>query len=109
MSRERQLAAAVLLAAAMGFVLVGCGTPGAPLPPSLNLPDRVDDLTAVRTGNQVTLHWTMPLRNTDKLMLKGQIDVHICRSENPGTESTANCAEAGRMSLAPGAAGGFSE
>ena len=49
--------------------VAGCGTPGAPQPPSLNLPDRVEDLAAVRTGVTVSLTWTMPKKNTDKLLL----------------------------------------
>jgi len=55
---------------AMGLAITGCGTPGAPLPPSLKLPDPVTDLSAARTGNQVTLTWTMPKKNKDKLLLK---------------------------------------
>ena len=79
----RRLAGPVLLAAAaMGVLalLAGCGTPGAPLPPSLKLPDPVTDLTAVRTGNQVALAWTMPRKNTDKLLIKGVIPVRVCRA-----------------------------
>ena len=35
-------------------LLTGCGTPGAPQPPSLNLPDRVTDLAASRSGTKST-------------------------------------------------------
>ena len=84
--------------------LAGCGTPGAPQPPSLNLPDRVTDLAAIRTGNQVSLRWTMSRRNTDKLLLKANIDVDICRGESAGT-----CTAAGQLHLAPGAKGTFTE
>lgn len=82
----------------------GCGTPGAPLPPSLNLPNQVTDLTASRTGNTVALTWTMPKRNTDKTLLKTNIDVHVCRKEGGET-----CLAAGDASFAPSAAGWFSE
>lgn len=75
-------------AAALGIVFCGwisaCGTPGAPQPPSLNLPDPVMDLSATRTGNQVMLTWTMPKRNTDKTVIKGDVAVHICRREGGG-------------------------
>ena len=78
---------------AAGFVAVlvlsGCGMPGAPLPPSLNLPDRVGDLSAVRTGGQVALTWTMPTKNTDKLLLKGNIAVRVCRNEQGAAGCTA--------------------
>jgi hypothetical protein len=92
-------------ALAAGLAVAGCGLPGAPLPPTLNLPQRVTDLSAVRTGNTVSLHWTMPSRNTDKLLLKGNIAVRVCRSESAG----ATCTTAGTLRIAPGTAGGFTE
>lgn len=94
---------AVALAAAL-VVLAGCGTPGAPQPPSLNLPDPVTDLSAARGGNQVSLTWTMPRRNTDKLPLKSNVSARICRREDAG-----NCAAAGEVQLAPAAEGSFTE
>jgi hypothetical protein len=95
------------LAAALVFALLvtGCGTPGAPLPPSLNLPDTVDDLAAIRTGDQVALTWKMPRKNTDKLLLKGAIPVRICRKEGNGS-----CVPVpANLLLAPSAAGSFTE
>ncbi len=67
-------------------MLAGCGTQGAPQPPSLNLPERVTDLVAVRAGSQVSLTWTMPRRSTDKLLLnqKVALPVRICRREGSG-------------------------
>ncbi|MGB6691590.1 MAG: fibronectin type III domain-containing protein, partial [Terracidiphilus sp.] len=53
--------------------------------PSLNLPDRVTDLAATRAGDLVTLNWTMPKRNTDKLLLKGGIAARVCRREGAGS------------------------
>src|SRR5271165_150713 len=84
--RRRAHAALVVLAAGMAAALnlTGCGTPGAPLPPSLKLPDPVTNLSAVRTGDQVTLAWTMPRKNTDKLLINGDIPVQVCRSEASG-------------------------
>ncbi len=96
--------AALPVALAAGLAIAGCGTPGAPLPPSLKLPDKVTDLSATRTGNQVSLTWTMPKKNTDKLLLKGNIPVRVCRKEGAGT-----CATAGSLQLAPGADGVFTE
>ena len=92
------LSAAALLA-------TGCGMPGAPLPPSLNLPDPVADLAASRTGNQVSLTWTMPKKNTDKLLLKGNVPVRVCRKEGSGTCAPA----ADNLLLSPGASGAFTE
>ncbi len=84
---------------------IGCGTPGAPQPPSLNLPERVTDLEATRAGNRVSLTWTMPKKNTDKLILKDKIAVKVCRSEETGA-----CMDAGAaLSLPPGKPATFTE
>lgn len=45
--------------------LTGCATQGAPLPPSLNIPKPVTDLSAIRKGDTVTLSWTAPAETTD--------------------------------------------
>ena len=92
-------------AVALGTLLAGCGMPGAPLPPSLNLADPVEDLAATRTGNQVSLTWTMPKKNTDKLLLKGDLQVSVCRREG----TAGPCSPAGNLQVAPDAAGSFSE
>lgn len=104
--RDGQIRVAALLSVCVAVLLSGCGTPGAPQPPSLNLPDRVDDLSATRVGNQVSLTWTMPRRNTDRLVLKGNIAVTVCRQpgSNPGL-----CETAGQLQLAPAADGAFTE
>jgi hypothetical protein len=104
MERRRTLRAlAAWLAAATVFT--GCGTPGAPLPPSLKLPDPVTNLAATRTGNEVALAWTMPKKNTDKLLIKGNISVHVCRREGPGA-----CQPLGAsLSFAPDAKATFTE
>jgi len=100
--------AAIAGTAAWVVLLAGCGTPGAPQPPSLNLPDRVTDLTAARNGNQVALIWTMPRRNTDKLLLKGIVAVRVCRREGLSVDPQG-CASAGELELAPGLKGSFAE
>jgi hypothetical protein len=91
---------------AAGFLLAGCGTPGAPQAPSLNLPGRVTSLTATRTGNEVSLTWTMPKKNTDKLLLKGNIPVRVCRKEGAGGACETTTAT---LFLAPGAEGTLTE
>lgn len=94
-----------LLAAASG-----CGTPGAPQPPSLNLPDPVTNLSAVRAGSVVTLTWTMPKRNTDKLLLKGNLDAEICRKQGVDADpGVTRCEPAGRLQLGPAVEAHYSE
>jgi len=96
--------AALIAVLAASLALAGCGTPGAPQPPSLNLPDRVTDFAAVRAGNQITLTWIMPKKNTDKLLLKGDIAVRVCRKEGASCDATG-----ADLQFAPGAAGTFTE
>ena len=99
---RRAWAAAALAA---GLAAAGCGFPGAPQPPSLNLPRPVTDLTAARAGDQVSLHWTMPLRNTDKTLIKGKVNVRVGRRDG----AAAACAAAGSLLLPKTAAGEFKE
>jgi hypothetical protein len=85
-------------------VLAGCGTPGAPQPPSLNLPTVVGDLSARRAGNQVALTWTMPKRNTDRTPINGEVVVRICRQEGGGV----GCDAAGpEQMVAAGTSGSY--
>src|SRR5580700_2107912 len=98
-------AAALVAALAATVALAGCGMPGAPQPPSLRLPDRVADLSAVRTGNQVALTWSMPKRDTDKVPLKGNVTVRICRNES----ATAGCSLAASLKIAPNVDGSLTD
>ena len=93
------------LSAVLASALAGCGMPGAPQAPSLNLPERVADLSATRTGNRVELLFTMPGKNTDKLLLKGAYLARACRREG----ASAPCAPVGSLELAPGKAGVFAD
>ena len=77
------------------LVLCACGTPGAPLPPSLNLPLPVEDLTASRRGDKVTLDWTLPRRNTDRTNIKHNPVTRICRRE--GTSLMSKCQVVGEV------------
>lgn len=100
----RARVAAIPLAISAAFALAGCGTPGAPLPPSLNLPDPITNLAAVRAGDKVTLTWTMPRRNTDKMILNAPLQVRVCRRVGSGA-----CEAAGELTLAPKTLATFSE
>lgn len=75
----RKLTASALLATAL--LLVGCGTPGAPLPPTLDLPQPPSDLKATRKGDRVTLTWTVPQQTTDRAIAKHLGTTRICRSQ----------------------------
>jgi hypothetical protein len=69
----------------------------------LHLPQRVGDLSAVRAGDKVTLTWTDPRRDTDKIAIAGNVTAAVCRKEAAHTA----CVAAGEVSAAPGAKGQF--
>ena len=102
------LTAAALLACMMA---TGCGMTGAPQPPSLNLPIPVDDLAATRAGTLVTLSWTMPQKNTDKLLLKGDVNVQVWVKREGGKSQPlspdASIPVGDEFKVAPGADGRF--
>ncbi|MGC2160686.1 MAG: fibronectin type III domain-containing protein [Silvibacterium sp.] len=86
------------------LMMAGCGMVAAPQPPSLKLPTPVTDLTAQRTGNLVALHWTMPKRATDKVLLVGNQRAEVCRHVDSGP-----CVIAGNLLFAPLAAAEFTD
>jgi hypothetical protein len=92
------------LALCSAHAIVGCGTPGAPQPPSLNLPTPVADLSAARIGDSVHLAWTMPKHNTDHLDLKHQVKAQVCRAVENGP-----CTKVAGLTLAPGVAGAYTD
>jgi hypothetical protein len=61
-------------------LLSACGSPGAPLPPSLELARPVTDLRAIRKGNVVTLTWTAPAKTTDGHNIRHFGVTEICRA-----------------------------
>jgi hypothetical protein len=71
--------------------MVACGTPGAPQPPSLELPRRVQDLKATRKGDKVTLTWTTPRETTYRTRIKHLGLTRICRGVRQ--VAMAQCAE----------------
>jgi len=62
------------------LMLTACGVPGAPHPPSLDLPQPVADLGALRKGDKVSLAWTVPRETTDRLRVRQLGMTRICRS-----------------------------
>jgi hypothetical protein len=66
-----------LLAAAL---LASCGSPGVPVPPSLELPRPVTDLHAVRKGDKVHLTWSASTQTTDRHNIKHPGPIEVCRN-----------------------------
>lgn len=92
------------------LLLAGCASPGAPLPPSLKLPQNPTTLTATRIGDHVVLNWTTPARTTDRTMVTGPVTAEICRDTvNPAAtprqgrrNAPAPCNVVGRAQVSPG-------
>lgn len=61
-------------------VFAGCGSPGVPLPPSLELARPVGDLYAVRKGNTVSLTWSAPEGTTDRHNIRHPGPTEVCRT-----------------------------
>ncbi len=71
--------AQILLIATALLGMVSCGSPGAPMPPSLQLPQPVSDLKAARKADKVSLSWTTPRETTDKTNLTRLGPTRVCR------------------------------
>jgi hypothetical protein len=61
-------------------VLVACGAPGVPIPPTLELARPVSDLHVARKGDNVYLVWTVPARTTDRQTVRHPGPTRVCRS-----------------------------
>jgi hypothetical protein len=93
------------LGLAITTILLGCGTPGIPLPPSLDLPTPVEDLRAVRKGDKVYLAWTVPRETTDRISIRRLGPTEICRSlEQEMSICGSPVGEAPLLTLSPAAA-----
>lgn len=77
--------------------LVACGSPGVPIPPSLELPRQVRNLQASRKADQVTLTWSMPTKTTDQRNLRHSGIVGICRD----SALMKKCAQIGQIPFTP--------
>lgn len=96
-------AASLLAVSTLVIQLSGCALEAAPSPPSLKIPQQVNDLAATRAGDSVTLHWTMPTHTTDKALLKGLQPVTVCRATAPVAQDTP-CQAAAHLHFLPGKA-----
>ena len=70
--------------------LVGCGVPGIPKAPSLELPEPVSSLRAVRKGDSVYLDWTLPSETTERLPVRRLGPTEICRSMDAAMSGCTN-------------------
>jgi hypothetical protein len=60
-------------------LLAGCGAPGIPIPPSLELAKPVTDLRAVRKGDKVYLAWSIPIETIERRAIRHPGPTRVCR------------------------------
>lgn len=94
--------ACLFISTAILLCLGGCGEPGSPQPPSLNLPVPVRNLAAQRTGDTIHLSWTTTDRTTDHTKPAGIITTRICRIQGSASKGLPNTT-ASTAALTPGA------
>lgn len=88
------------LVAALVLMWSGCGAPGDPMPPLLNIPARTTDLEAVQRGEELILRWSVPSLTTEGLALKDLDRVVIQWVEVDGEALEEAVYEAGARKLA---------
>ena len=81
--------------------VTGCGVPGAPMPPSLDIPKFVGDLKAVRKGETVLLTWTPPVETTDGGLIRKPGKMLVQRALIAGRESEVKFQTISEMALEP--------
>jgi len=61
------------------ILLSGCGYQGDPMPPSLQVPVSITDLSAIERGSKIVVDFTVPKKTTDNLNLKGEayLELHV--------------------------------
>lgn len=86
---------------ALALSLTGCGVPGAPMPPSLDIPKFVGDLKAVRKGDIVTLTWTTPTETTDAGLIRKPGKMLVQRALSSGRGSDLKFQTISELTLEP--------
>jgi len=66
---------------ALAATLIGCGTPGDPVPPSPLVPTAIADLSARQTGDGVALNFSLPSKTVRGEHLQQAPEVQILRGE----------------------------
>ena len=75
--------------AAATALLAGCGYIGPPQSPTLEMPQRITDLTVAERGDKILAQFTIPPLTTEGLVLKGvkSVDLRVGVAPNPWNDS----------------------
>lgn len=79
-----------LFAVFVGVLAVsGCGYVGDPLPPALNIPQRIADLKAAEVGDHIEVEFTLPSLTTEGIVLPslGGVDLRAGKNITPFQEA----------------------
>lgn len=101
LSRYARVVRKIAILFSLAFTLTGCGVPGAPLPPSLDIPKFVGDLKAVRKGETVTLTWTTPTQTTDGELIKKPGKMLVQRALSSGRDTELKFETVSEVTLEP--------
>jgi hypothetical protein len=85
--------------AAAALAWCGCAYVGEPLPPLLNIPTRVSDLTARQIGGRIRIEFSVPPLNTEGEAMKEPVTVEVKAGPSPGAEFSADAWAAGAVAL----------
>ena len=68
----------------------GCGYIGEPLPPALQIPQRVSDLSAIEHGSEIAVKLTLPEHTTEDLAIEKpvRIELRVGAAQIPFQEQT---------------------
>ncbi len=82
------------------LVFAGCGAPGDPMPPLLNIPERTTDLEASQQAGELIVRWTLPSLSTEALPVKDLNRVVLLSREAEAGPVDASAFEDGAQELA---------
>ncbi|MEN6603438.1 MAG: hypothetical protein ABFD86_13575 [Bryobacteraceae bacterium] len=70
---------ALIASFAACLVLAGCGYVGEPMPPALNMPQKVAGLRAIQRGGNIIIEFTVPDRTTEDLPIVrlGEVELRV--------------------------------
>ena len=85
--------------AAVSLAAAGCGAPGDPLPPLLNIPARTTDLAARQQGSELVVAWTLPGQTTEASPVKILSRVVVVTAEVETDQADAQVFSSGARDL----------